>query len=139
MSVSVCLTSVLLNIVSVPSKHGLTLTNRASVLCLILLTVFFLRLCLNPALHCTLQHFMLLYSAVYNNVYFTLHCTIQYPLDSSRQRLCLMKDSQYYGRSRQCGCPVGDQCSMGLDRNPLINGLIQHTFKLNFLFVKNSQ
>ena len=37
--------------------------------------------------------------------------------------------AQYYGRSRQCGRPVGAQCSMGLGRNPLINGLIQHTFK----------
>ena len=34
-----------------------------------------------------------------------------------------------YGRSRQCGRPVGAQCSMGLGRNPLINGLIQHTYK----------
>ena len=39
---------------------------------------------------------------------------------------------QYYGRSRQCGCPVGARCSMGLGKNPLINSLIQHTFKLNF-------
>ena len=44
--------------------------------------------------------------------------------------------SQLYGRSRQYSRPVGAQCSMGLDRNPLINGLIQHTFKLNILFVE---
>ena len=44
--------------------------------------------------------------------------------------------TQYYGRNRQCGRPVGTQCSMGLGRNPLINGLIQHTFKLNILFVE---
>ena len=41
--------------------------------------------------------------------------------------------SQYYGRSGQCGRPVGARCSIGLGRNPLINDLIQHTFKLNFL------
>ena len=40
---------------------------------------------------------------------------------------------QFYGRGRQCGCPFGAQCLMGLGRNPLTNGLIQHT--LNFLFV----
>ena len=45
-------------------------------------------------------------------------------------------EAQYYGRNRQCGRPVGAQCSMGLGLNPLINGLIQHTFKLNFLFVE---
>ena len=43
---------------------------------------------------------------------------------------------QYYGRSIQCDCPIGARCSMGLGRNPLINGLIQHTFKLDFLFVE---
>ena len=43
--------------------------------------------------------------------------------------------TQFYGRNRQCGHPVGAQCSMGLGRNPLINGLIQHTFKINFLLV----
>ena len=41
-----------------------------------------------------------------------------------------------YGCSRQCGRPVGAPCSMGLGRNPLINGLIQHTFKFNFLLVE---
>ena len=44
--------------------------------------------------------------------------------------------SQYYGCSRQYGRPVGARCSMGLVRNPLINGLIKHTFKFNFLFVE---
>ena len=42
----------------------------------------------------------------------------------------------YYGRSRQCGRPIIARCSMGLGRSPLINGLIQHTLKLNFLFVE---
>ena len=41
-----------------------------------------------------------------------------------------------YGRSRQCGRPVGAGCSMGLGRNLLINGLIQHTFKIFFLYVE---
>ena len=49
--------------------------------------------------------------------------------------LCIA-NAQYYGRSRQCGRPVGARCSMGLGRNLLINGLIQHTFNLNFLFVE---
>ena len=39
-------------------------------------------------------------------------------------------NSQFYGRSRQCGRPVVAWCSFGLVRNPLINGLIQHTFIL---------
>ena len=29
--------------------------------------------------------------------------------------------TRLYGRSRQCGRPVGAPCSMGLGRNPLIN------------------
>ena len=29
-------------------------------------------------------------------------------------------ETQLYGRSRQCGRPIGAQCSMGLGRNPLI-------------------
>ena len=41
-----------------------------------------------------------------------------------------------YGRSTQCGRSVGAQCSMGLRQNPLINGLIQPTFKLNILFLE---
>ena len=44
--------------------------------------------------------------------------------------------SRLYGRSRQCSCPVGARCSMGLGRNQLINGLNQHIFKLNILFIK---
>ena len=44
--------------------------------------------------------------------------------------------AQLYGRSRQCGCSVGARCSIGLGRNPLKNVLIQHTFKLNILFVE---
>ena len=47
--------------------------------------------------------------------------------------------STTYGRSRQCGRPVGARCSMGLGRNPLIHGLIQHAFKINFLFVEKIQ
>ena len=43
--------------------------------------------------------------------------------------------SQLYGCSRQCGRPVGAQCSMGFGLNPLINGLIRHTFKFNTFFV----
>ena len=43
---------------------------------------------------------------------------------------------QFYGRSRQCSRLVGAKCSMGLGRNPLINGLIQHTLKINFLFIE---
>ena len=48
----------------------------------------------------------------------------------------LPKNTQFYGCSRVCSCPVGPWCSMGLGRNPLINGLIQHNFKIHFLFVK---
>ena len=33
--------------------------------------------------------------------------------------------ARLYGRSRQCGRPVGAQWSMGLGQNPLINGLIK--------------
>ena len=43
---------------------------------------------------------------------------------------------QLYGCSRQCGRPVWARCSMGFGPNPLINGLIQHTFKLNILFFR---
>ena len=54
---------------------------------------------------------------------------------------CLFNEmiTQYYGRIRQWGRPVGARYSMGLGRNPLINGLIQHTFNLNFLFVEKLQ
>ena len=38
--------------------------------------------------------------------------------------------------SRQCSRPVLDQCSMGFGPNPLINGLILNTFKLNILFLE---
>ena len=41
---------------------------------------------------------------------------------------------QLYGCSRQCSCPVLAWCSMGFGPNQLINGLIQHTFKLNIFF-----
>ena len=44
--------------------------------------------------------------------------------------------AQLYGCSRQCGRPVGARCSMGFGPNPLINGLIQHTFKFNILFLE---
>ena len=43
---------------------------------------------------------------------------------------------QLYGCSRQCGRPVGARCSMGFGPNPLINGLIQQTFKLNIIFLE---
>ena len=43
--------------------------------------------------------------------------------------------AQLYGRSRQCGCPVGALIEWEFPSNPLINGLFQHTFKINFLFV----
>ena len=42
--------------------------------------------------------------------------------------------TQFYGRTRQCRRLVGARCSRGLGRNPLINGLIQHTFKTFFSF-----
>ena len=38
--------------------------------------------------------------------------------------------------SRQCSRPVLAQCSRGFGPNPLINGLILHTFKLNILFLE---
>ena len=38
--------------------------------------------------------------------------------------------------SRQCSRPVLARCSMGFGPNPLINGLILHTFKLNILFLE---
>jgi len=43
---------------------------------------------------------------------------------------------QFYGCSRQCGRLVRARCSMELGWNPLINGLIQHTFKFNILFLE---
>ena len=43
--------------------------------------------------------------------------------------------AQFYGCIRQCGRPVRDQCSIELGWNPIINGFIQHTFKLNILFL----
>ena len=46
-------------------------------------------------------------------------------------------ESQYYGRSTQCGRPVGAQCLMGFGRNPLINGLI-HTSVSEGFFLKCS-
>ena len=54
--------------------------------------------------------------------------------------LVLALNPQLYGCSRQCSRPVLVQYSMGFSPNPLINGLIQHTFKLNIFFLKkNSQ
>ena len=38
--------------------------------------------------------------------------------------------------SRQCSRPVLARCSMGFGPNPLINGLILHTFKLKILFLE---
>ena len=43
---------------------------------------------------------------------------------------------QLYGCSRQCSRPVLARCSIGFGPNPLINGLIQHTFKLNILLLE---
>ena len=40
---------------------------------------------------------------------------------------------QLYGCRRQCSRAVLAWCSMGFGLNPLINRLIQHTFKLNIL------
>ena len=48
----------------------------------------------------------------------------------------LVQSTQLYGCSRQCGCPVGARCSIGFGPNPLINGLIQHTFKFNIFFLE---
>ena len=45
-------------------------------------------------------------------------------------------NTQFYDCSRQCVCPVGARCSMGFGRYPLINALIQHNFKINFLFLE---
>ena len=71
-----------------------------------------------PTVMCVVQHlFVLLCCVVHNN-----------RLQSNTMG---QVQSQYYGRSRQCGCPVGARYSMGLGRNPLINGLTQHTFKFN--------
>ena len=42
--------------------------------------------------------------------------------------------TQLYGRSRQCGRPVGALIEWEFHSNPLINGLIQHTFKINFFY-----
>ena len=64
------------------------------------------------------------------------HCSVQYNTVQYWAVKCHSAQSQFYGRSRQCGRLVGAPCSMGLGRNPLINGLIQHTFKINFLFVE---
>ena len=44
------------------------------------------------------------------------------------------RGSQLNECSRQCSRPVLARCSMGFGPNPLINGLILHTFKLNKFF-----
>ena len=41
-----------------------------------------------------------------------------------------------YGCSRRCGGPVGAVIEWEVHFNPLINGTIQHTFKINLLFVE---
>ena len=59
------------------------------------------------------------------------------PTDNSfhlKSGLSYLRRPQLYGCIRQCGRPDGARCSIRLGRNPLINGLIQHTFKLNILF-----
>ena len=64
------------------------------------------------------------------NVYFL--CLIK-----EQARTCspvLARCTQLYECSRQCSRPVLAQCSMGFGPNPKINGLIQHTFKLNIFF-----
>ena len=48
-------------------------------------------------------------------------------------------NSHLYGCSRQAGRPVGALIEWEFHSNPLINGLIQHTFKINLLFVENFQ
>ena len=47
--------------------------------------------------------------------------------------------SHVYGCSRQCGRPVGPLIEWEFHSNPLINGLIQHTFEMNLLFVEHFQ
>ena len=47
-----------------------------------------------------------------------------------------LSGAQLYECSRQCSHPVLARCSMGFGPNPKINGLIQHTFKLNILFLE---
>ena len=44
--------------------------------------------------------------------------------------------AQLYECSRQCSCLVLARCSMGFGPNPKINGLLQHTFKFNILFLE---
>ena len=49
---------------------------------------------------------------------------------------CSYRRPQLNECSRQCSCLVLARCSMGFGPNPLINGLILHTFKLNILFLE---
>ena len=64
------------------------------------------------------------------------------PRDSLSQwvsKSAFSSQTQLYGCSIQCSRPVLARHSMGFGPNPLINGLIQHAFKLNILFLeKNS-
>ena len=89
--------------------------------------------------------YLLAYCPVHSELYpvtvyctlYTVLCTLYFVHRTLYSVHCTLNTrSQYYGRSRQCDRPVGAQCSMGLGQNPLINGLIQHTFKLYFLYLE---
>ena len=54
-------------------------------------------------------------------------------------KIQMIGHAQLYGRSRQCGRPVGALIEWEFRSNPLINGFIQHTFKINLLFVEHFQ
>ena len=56
-----------------------------------------------------------------------LYLPTKQPWGSPKFRCC--HHPCLHGRSRQCGCPVWALCLMRLGCNPLINGLVQHTFK----------
>ena len=74
-------------------------------------------------------------SALHN---FSLHTKLPKPTKRVWEIVSNVPNTQSYGRSRQCGRPVGALIEWEFHSNPLINGLIQHTF-MNLLFVENFQ
>ena len=62
--------------------------------------------------------------------------TYEYSLQVKYKGQVTTTTAQLYGCSRQCSHPVLARCSMGFGPNPLMKGLIQHTFKLNILFLE---
>ena len=70
------------------------------------------------------------------NEYFKRNCiNLSYSYCKPKSAYFSVQSTQLYGRSRQCGRPVGALIEWEFHSNPLIIGLIQHTFKINLLYV----